>query len=319
MERISIVITNFNGRKHLEHNLPSLIKALNFSGGRHEILVVDDGSTDGSVQFLREHFPRVRVISLEKNQGYINACNLGFSEAKSRLVYLMNNDVEVSSDFLSPLIAHFQNEDTFAVDSGEINYDSEGNEYDRIISVDFRWGIVWYKYHLISPRNKAYPTLFIHGGHTLFDKEKFLTLGSLDSLFSPIYWDCWDLSFRAWRCGWKSFHEPASKVYHRHKTTINKLYSNRKISTIHWEHCFLFTWKNISSRWFLLKHIFFLPIEIIVLPFIGKGFFSKAFFQALKRLKEALQSRKRVRSLKYVFTDKEIIKRFSFSNLKKYL
>lgn len=312
MEQVSIVITNFNGRKHLEYNLSSLIKTLNSNGNNHEILVVDDGSTDGSVQFLREHYPQVRIIDLKKNQGYINACNRGFLEARSRLVYLMNNDIEVTGDFLTPLIKHFQYKDTFAVDSREINYDSKGDEIDKILTVGLKWGMVWYEYHWISLRDEAYPILFAHGGHTLFDKEKFLQLGGLDLLFSPIYWDCWDMSFRAWRCGWKTLHEPNSKVYHHHKTTFQKLYSENKINIIHWGHRFLFTWKNLFSFSLWFKHLFFLPAVVFFALLSRKTFLLKGLIQAFKRLPEVLLSRKKICSSEYVFTDKELINKFSF-------
>ena len=315
MEEVSIVIPNFNGRKHLEDNLPSLIKALNPTASPHEILVVDDGSTDSSVSFLRERYPEVQIIALEKNQGYINACNRGFLEAKSRLVYLMNNDVEVTPEFLNPLVKHFRDKDIFAVDSGEVNYDSKGNEIDRVISVDFKWGIVWYKYHGVPSRNKAYPTLFAHGGHTLFDKEKFLQLGSLDLLFSPIYWDCWDISFRAWRCGFKILHEPNSKVHHYHKATFGNLYSENKINTIHWKHRFLFTWKNLFSPPLWFKHLFFLPAVIAFVILTRKTFIVRGLIQASGRLLQLLRSRKTVKAINYIVSDKDLFSKFSEDKL----
>ena len=98
---ISIVIPNWNGMPYLEKCLNSL-KNQDFSG--YEVIVVDNGSTDGSVEFIRNHFPKTRVVSFDENKGFSRAVNAGIRRAKGRYILLLNNDVIVDPDFLSEIM-----------------------------------------------------------------------------------------------------------------------------------------------------------------------------------------------------------------------
>src|SRR5437867_518152 len=87
----STVIPNWNGRDLLEKYLPFLETAL-AGNPDNEIIVVDNGSTDGSVEFLRLNFPRVKVLELERNLGFGGGSNVGFVAAANDIVVLLNND-----------------------------------------------------------------------------------------------------------------------------------------------------------------------------------------------------------------------------------
>jgi GT2 family glycosyltransferase len=307
-ENISIVIPSYNGKELLRENLPFLLKAVR---PYDELIVVDDGSVDGSIEFIKNNYPGIRLICLKQNQGFGSACNCGIRESNNNLVYLLNNDVKVKQNFIKPLLKHFQKENTFAVNSREIS-PSVKTDFDVLIFAEFKFGIFWYRYVKVPRLKKAVPVLFANGGHTLIDKKKFLSLGGFDKLYYPAYWEDWDISYSAGKLGYEIIYEPKSEIYHNKKVSFSKMFSEKEIKIIQWKNHFLFIWKNIFSPWFLLKHIFFLPIELALLPFIGKAFFSKAFLQAFKRLPEALQARRRTCSLKYVFTDKELLDKFSF-------
>src|SRR4051812_3640602 len=110
----TVVIPNWNGRDLLARYLPDLEIAL---GGNpsNEILVVDNGSSDGSVELLREKFPRVRVLALDRNLGFGGGSNAGFLAASNDIVVLLNSDMRVHRDFLAPLLAGFTDEKVFAV------------------------------------------------------------------------------------------------------------------------------------------------------------------------------------------------------------
>jgi hypothetical protein len=107
----SVVIPNWNGKDLLAKYLPSVIEACSDS----EVMVVDNGSTDGSVEFLSEKFPRVRVLALGRNLGFGGGSNAGFRAAKGDVVVLLNSDMRVEPDFLAPLLSAFTDDKVFAV------------------------------------------------------------------------------------------------------------------------------------------------------------------------------------------------------------
>src|SRR5579885_1932369 len=104
MRHVSVVIANWNGKHLLERFLPSVLAALREGD---EVIVVDNGSRDGSVTFLCEHFPSVRLVCLPKNYGFSVANNLGVLVARNDIVVLLNNDMQPQADFLAPLLEHF--------------------------------------------------------------------------------------------------------------------------------------------------------------------------------------------------------------------
>ena len=108
----AIVIPNWNGRDLLEKYLPSVVAAAERVPGS-EVIVVDNGSTDGSAAFVRERFPQVRVVALEKNLGFGGGSNAGFRAARHDVVVLLNSDMRVEPDLLQPLLDGFTDEKVF--------------------------------------------------------------------------------------------------------------------------------------------------------------------------------------------------------------
>ncbi len=108
LSRASIIVLNWEGRHLLEEFLPSVVEAVKHDGRDHEIMVVDNGSRDGSVDFLRSHFPSVRVIPLDRNRRFTGGNNAGVAAAKNDIVVFLNNDMQVDPDFLKPLLDGFQ-------------------------------------------------------------------------------------------------------------------------------------------------------------------------------------------------------------------
>src|SRR5277367_1101193 len=109
----SIVIPNWNGRDLLAKYLPSVIASTEDHPGS-EVIVVDNGSDDGSAAFLRERFPQVRVLALERNLGFGGGSNAGFRAAKNDIVVLLNSDMRVERRFLAPLLEAFVDETIFS-------------------------------------------------------------------------------------------------------------------------------------------------------------------------------------------------------------
>jgi SAM-dependent methyltransferase len=106
-DRCSIVIVTWEGKDLLAESLPALLKAVKFQGGDHEIIVVDNGSTDGTEEYLKDHFPQVRVVRNPINEYFAGGNNLGVAAANHDILVLLNNDMIVHEDFLAPLLAGF--------------------------------------------------------------------------------------------------------------------------------------------------------------------------------------------------------------------
>src|ERR1035437_11016397 len=110
----SVVIPNWNGKDLLEQYLPSVVEAL-AGNPDNEIVVVDNGSTDGSADFVRAAFPRVTLIALPRHLRFGGGSNAGFRAARNRVVVLLNSDMRVDPGFLAPLLEGFRDPLVFSV------------------------------------------------------------------------------------------------------------------------------------------------------------------------------------------------------------
>ena len=102
---VSIVIVNYNGSKHLDGCLNAILKQSKIS---FELIVVDNGSTDGSAEYLTENFPTLNLVQSEVNLGYSRAINLGVQYAKGTYIMVLNMDIVVERDWLSPLVNYLE-------------------------------------------------------------------------------------------------------------------------------------------------------------------------------------------------------------------
>ncbi|MBI4463310.1 MAG: glycosyltransferase [Acidobacteria bacterium] len=293
-QHASIVIPNWNGKDLLEKYLPSVIQACSPSD---EIIVVDNGSADGSADFVRQHFPQVRVLALERNLGFGGGCNAGVQEARHRIVVLLNNDMRATPDFLPFLLEGFTDPDVFAV-SAQIFF-SDANrrrEETGLTAGRFEKGFLRVRHVVDDQVNRLCPTLYGGGGSTAYDREKFLELGGFDPLFEPFYMEDTDLSYGAWRQGWKILYQPKSRFYHEHRATIGKNYSSSAIRAYLQKNHVLMVWKNIHRWRWLAQHLFYLYGHIVLCG-LGQATETRtsmgAFRLALRQLRPALAARRR--------------------------
>jgi GT2 family glycosyltransferase len=299
MKNISIIIPNYNGESLLKENIPILLNALRNLKNRYEIIVVDDCSIDNSVKLLKEKFPLIKVIKTDKNSGFGSSCNLGVKESKYEIVYFLNTDVKVTKGFLESVLSKFDKADIFAV--GSISK----NDGISIPVVSFKFGMFFYKYIEFQPANDFIQSIFVSGGHSAFDKNKFLELGGFREIYSPFLWEDMDICYRAWKRGWGSFYNCKSLVYHKLGGTIKKIYDDNKISSIHWKNRFLFIWSNMGICC-LIQHFLFLPFWLLVFILLGRIKILKGFFLAIPNFKKAFSLNKEL----FSFKDLEIIKKF---------
>ena len=120
--KVSVVIPNWNGSDLLKKHLPKVISRI---GREAEILVIDDGSTDDSREIVRQ-FKLVRIIEKDHHEGFASTVNVGVQHAHGEIVVLLNTDVEPESNFLRPILVHFDNPKVFAVGCHELEKNQGG-------------------------------------------------------------------------------------------------------------------------------------------------------------------------------------------------
>ena len=299
----SVVIPNWNGRGLLEKYLPSVVEALKHHPD-NEIVVVDNGSSDGSASFVRQHFPQAKLVALDTNLGFGGGSNAGFRAAKNDVVVLLNSDMRVAPDFLAPLLAPFADPKVFAV-SCQIFFSDPAKLREETGLTQAWWenGGLRVRHRLDDAVTEPYPCFYGGGGSCAFDRRKFLELGGFDHLFAPFYLEDTDLGFVAWKRGWKVLYQPASVVFHEHRGTIAKRFSQTTIDLVLKKNFILFCWKNIH-QWPRLWSHFFNVFAGAALSMIFGDSPERANFSSLWRaflqLPGAQRSRQRARSLALV-------------------
>jgi GT2 family glycosyltransferase len=309
VKNISIVIPSYNGEELLKRYLPSILNAgKNYSLGKTEFIIVDDASSDGTVEYLKLNCHDIRVIKHSVNKGFSISANQGILAARNRIVVLLNNDVEIAEDFFLFLPGHFEEEAIFAVrpcitsgiDDGRNNFENPR------IGGEFRYGFI----HVpVIKQSNLHFSFFAGGGASAIDKKKFEELGGFDEMFSPFYFEDVDLSYRAWKKGWETIYEPRSLAYHQGGVTISKIYSHRRINRIAERNKYFLVWKNITDKKLLLQHVIFIPIRIFA--FLAKGKFAPllGFFSALTKIRPVVKKR-RILKQAAKLSDKEILSLF---------
>src|SRR5436305_4806252 len=140
----------------------------------HEVIVVDNASTDTSVSFLQEHHPQVKILQLSENEGFSGACNRGAVEAKNDVVVMLNNDMRVERDFLSPLLEKFSDPQVFAV-SSQIFFSDPKKVREETGLTETWWenGNLGVGHRIDTGIQTAYPCAYPGGGSSAFDRSKF--------------------------------------------------------------------------------------------------------------------------------------------------
>jgi GT2 family glycosyltransferase len=307
----SVVIPNWNGRDLLEKYLPSVIAALS-GNAANEIIVVDNGSSDGSAEFVRRSFPEVRLVAMERNLGFGGGSNAGVRRAINDIVVLLNNDMRVEKGFLAPLLTGFTDERVFAV-SCQIQFSDAAKRREETGLTQGWWeeGGLRVRHRIDDQIRDLYPCFYGGGGSCAFDRRKFLELGGFDRLLEPFYLEDTDLGYQAWKRGWKVLYQPRSVVYHEHRGTIGKRFTEAQIQAVLNKNFILFAWKNIHEWRRLVQHFFFTYAGALVSAVFGDSP-RRASLSGLGRgflqLVGAMRSRWRARSLAVV-SDTEAFRR----------
>ena len=264
--KTTIIIPNYNGIEYLENCLCSLQMC---EPNDFHIIVVDNGSTDGCVELLKEKFPTVEAIYLPENIGFAPAVNRGLELVKTSYALLLNNDVTVGRDFVLRMEeAMDTRENCFSVSAKMLQMhnpellDGAGDLYCAL-----GWAFALGKGKTAKDYYKKHAKIFSScGGAAIYRMGILREIGFFDENHFAYLEDV-DLGWRARIAGYCSYYEPSAVVYHAGSGFSGSRYNEFKI--------------NLSSRnsvYLILKNMPLLQL-IINIPFLLLGFLTKiAFF-----------------------------------------
>jgi GT2 family glycosyltransferase len=244
---IAVVIPNWNGKDSIGTAITSL---LNQSVPAH-IIVVENGSTDGSAEFIRTSFPEVELIIHEHNLGFDGGVNAGIRRALEnktiQYVALFNNDAVADPTWLEYLYAAMQSNPQLGIATGKL-MDMNGEHFDSTGEQFTTWGLSF-------PRGRGEPVSDIYdtqtmvfgatGGASLYRTDLFRAIGIFDEDFFAYYEDV-DISFRAQLAGWQVQYVPLAITRHQISATGGKIkgfFTYQTMKNIPWV-----VWKNVPWR-----------------------------------------------------------------------
>jgi GT2 family glycosyltransferase len=318
---VSIVIPTWNGLELLQQFLPSVIRAAQHYYSPTEIIIVDDGSEDDTVGWLtgegfvenqnpetaksvEEAAPRtvLKFLRNETNRGFGETCNRGIEAAVYPLVFLLNNDVEVALDSISPLVENFTDINVFSAHCHVFDFESR-RECGTGKSGSFSHGFIRVHRSYIpvqaielKGKRQALYSMFASGGSAIFDRQKFLEIGGFESLLLPAYWEDVDISYRAWKRGYTILYEPRSIVHHRVSSTMRKV-NQRRIRRIQQRNRIIYHWINLHDGRLMASHALWLMLLALTAPLRLQFGFLLSVLAALKRLPEIRKRRREEKAL----------------------
>lgn len=269
MQEVSVVIPNFNGMAYLDGVLSSLERQTidNF-----EVILVDNGSTDGSCAFVAAEYPWVHMIQLPENYGFSRAVNEGIHAARSPYVLLLNNDTEAEPDFLEEMVASLRrHKKAFSCQARMIQLhdrdkmDDAGNYYCAL-----GWAYAKGKGRDINNYNKEQKIFSTCAGAAIYRKKIIDRIGDFDEEHFA-YLEDLDIGYRARINGYENWYAPKAKVYHVGSGTSGSRYNQFKIRYSSRNNIYLI-YKNMA-RWQILINLPFLFAGCLIktLYFIPKG------------------------------------------------
>lgn len=256
---VYIIIPNYNGVRLLEICIRSLFgqSFMNF-----EIFVVDNSSSDNSVYFIRQTFPQVNIIDLDKNYGFSKAVNIGISAALKdnycTHILLLNNDIECDERFLDEMLKGFEKPDIGSVASKMLNYfnrkviDDTGNFIKKR-------GFPIMRGHDEQDKGQYDKKDYVFGpcaGAAIYKREVFENVGLFDEEYFAYLEDV-DFSFRMQFYGYKCMYRPQAVCYHMRGATANS-FKGRQIYLLE-RNLVLLRVKNypvsVHLKYFLYYHL----------------------------------------------------------------
>ncbi|MDQ3706918.1 MAG: glycosyltransferase family 2 protein [Chloroflexota bacterium] len=228
----SIVVVSYNTAEHIEGCLRSLL-ALDYP--RSEIIVVDNGSTDGSMELVRSRFPEVEPVELGENKGFAGAASVGMFMSKGDILVTVNPDVQLDPQWMSAVVEAFEAFPDAGVVGSKILYP------DRK-TLQHAGGVVHYPLATTDHIGRGEPDTgqydhsrvvsFVTGAALAMRRDVGHSLNFFDESYYPVFFEDVDLCWRAKREGWRVVYQPAAVAYHNESVTYDRR-SSRYYSYFH--------------------------------------------------------------------------------------
>jgi GT2 family glycosyltransferase len=221
---ISVVIPSRNGRQLLAAQLSGIEPA-------DEIIVVDNGSSDGTAKWLRAEWPQVRVEASEEPLSFAGAVNLGIARARCQYVCLLNNDMLLEPGFLLALLGAFDMIPDLFCATAQIRFPPgvRREETGKAVMAQDKPDDFPLRCDEPLPGEDLTYVLYGSGGCSLYDSEKLRKLGCMNEIYDPAYVEDLDIGYRAWQRGWPTVYVAGAVVEHRHRATTSRYYSEEEL------------------------------------------------------------------------------------------
>ncbi len=270
MRKVTVVIPNYNGIQYLDNCLAALFAQQSAEGLFH-VIVVDNGSTDGSVSQAKERFPQVQWICLEENTGFCHAVNVGIQASTTPYVILLNNDTKVLDGFVEALLQPVENHpEIFSASAKMLQWNHPeliDDAGDRLCVFGFAYARG--KGKRVEQFSKATKILAACGGAAIYRRDVFQEIGYFDELHFAYLEDI-DVGYRASIYGYQNIFVPDAKVLHYGSAASGSRYNGFKARLSGTNNVYM-VWKNMPFLQLLLNF-----------PFLFVGFVIKFLFYCLK-------------------------------------
>ena len=294
MEKVTVVIPNYNGIRFIGECLDALFQQEE-NTPRYGVLVVDNGSSDGSLELVKERFPQVRVIALPSNTGFCHAVNVGIRASETPYVILLNNDTKAASCFIRALVNAIEEKPrAFSVSAKMLMWDAP----DRVDDAGDRYCVLGWAY----ARGKGRPAAFFDrpaevfsacGGAAIYRKSVLEQIGLFDEAHFA-YLEDLDVGYRARIAGYENWYCPGAVVYHVGSGTSGSKYNPFKVRLAARNSVYL-NYKNMPPAQLLLNA---LPLAFgyaVKIRFFTKRGFREDYIGGLKEGFRTLNRCRRVR------------------------
>ena len=217
---------------------------------------MDDASDDGSPDMVTRDFPRVKLLRNPRNVGFGETVNHGVAEARGDYLVLLNNDLVPRQEMIREMVEPLREDaELFGVGGKTIEWAEQKPNH---VNMAGRWenGQM-----LIVPDDpvEISSAMFLQGGSSAYRLSAFRQLGCFPHVYSPGYWEDYDMSYLALKAGWRNLYNPRAVGHHLGQGSMRRKYSPEWLWKIRMRNYFFFVWMNITDEDLFEEHLESLP------------------------------------------------------------